>query len=81
MAIFKSNRDFYFSQAERRPATGTSIHRLVVVRASSYDEAECILVEQWRIKNRYPKGWDLELLELSKREYQAMVKMCNEVPA
>lgn len=87
MAALKWNRDFYFSHLETRPNSPsldkcpTSIHRLVIVRASSADEAECILVEKWRIQNKYPKGWNLELVELSRREYQTMVRISNEVPA
>jgi hypothetical protein len=81
MALLKWNRPFYFSTLETRPATGSSIHRLVTVVASTAAEAEELIVQRWFRENKYPAGWSFQCLELSKREYNSLVAMCDEVPA
>lgn len=81
MALLKWNRPFYFSTLESRPSTGSSIHRLTKVIASTAREAEDMIVERWFRENRYPAGWSFQCLELSKREYESLLAKCDEVPA
>lgn len=74
-----ANSEFFFSAVESRPLTGTSIHRLVSVVAATVNEAEDMIVEKWRVQNRYPAGWSLNLVQLSRREYSSLVSMIQQV--
>lgn len=75
------NSEFFFSAVESRPSTGTSIHRLVSVVAATVSEAEDMIVDKWRVQNRYPAGWSLNLVQLSSREYASLVSMIKQVEA